>query len=283
MSVMPMPTATNAEATPTQQAAAGEVTSQGEATSQDKSAKIYAEMVRREKALRAREESLKSQLAEKEQAWMQKEQEFQSKYIPKDKLLTDTLGTLQDAGLSYDQLMQLALNPPSQEQMINMQLQQKIKDLEEKLESRFNSYEESQKQSQAKQYEQALGTIKNEAQALIQRDADTFEFISSNGQDGLDAVVGYIEYMFKETGRAPSVQEAAQEVEKHLEEDYMKVLNLKKIKSKLGQVEQAPTPQGQSMKPQVSQKTLTNTNAPQSTRPMTPRERAMAAFHGQKF
>ena len=134
-----------------------------------------------------------------------------------------------------------------------------------------------------KQYEQALGTIRNEAQSLIQRDADTFEFINSNGQDGLDAVVGYIEYMFKETGRAPSVQEAAQEVEKHLEEDYMKVLNLKKIKSKLGQVEQAPTPQGNTMKPQVSQKTLTNTNAPQSTRPMTARERAMAAFHGQKF
>ena len=281
MSVIPAETAAPSEATATQQAAAGEVTSTGEATSDKVSAKIYAELARKEKALRAKEESWKAQLAEKEQAWMAKEQEYQSKYVPKDKLLQDTMGALQEAGLSYDQILQMAMNPPSQETLINMQLQAKIKELEAKLDSKFNSFEESQKQQQSKQYDQAINQLRGQVKNLITQDPDSFELISANGEDAQEAVVRYIEDYYKETEQVLSIQEAAKLVEEHLLEESMKLMGLKKLKSKLAPIEQE-TPQVQG-KQQATHKTLTNTNAASSQRPLTRRERAIAAFNGQKI
>lgn len=278
MSVMPQAAPT--DATGSQAVAAGEVTSQGEATSQDKvSAKIYAELARKEKALRAKEESWKAQLAEKEQGWKAREEEYQTKYISRDELLHDTLGTLQKAGLSYDQVVQMAMNPPSQEQLINMQLQNKIKELEEKLDSRFSSFEESQKQSQSKQYEAALNSIRNEVKTMVTKDPSTWELINANGTDAQDAVVAYIEDTFKETGRTMSVQEAAQAIEDHLLEESSKLLSLSKIKSKLA----PPVLETQPGQAKPQGKTLTHTNAPTSTRPLSARDRAMMAFKGQKF
>jgi hypothetical protein len=280
MSVLPQ-AAPTADLTSPQAQAAGEVTSQGEATSsQDKvSAKIYAELARKEKALRAKEQAWKAQLAEKEQGWQQREQEYKSKYIPKDRLLTDTMGALQEAGLSYDQIVQTMMNPPSQESIINMQLQQKIKELEDKLESRFSNYEESQKQAQSKQYEAALNSIRSEVKTMVASDPGTWEMINANGDDGHDAVVAYIEDTFKETGRTISVQEAAQAIEDYLLDESVKLMQLNKIKTKLAPVPETPQAPG---KPQAH-KTLTHSNAPTSTRPMSARERAIAAFKGEKF
>lgn len=278
MSVLPQAAPAGDVTTPQAQAA-GEVTSQGEATSDKVSAKLYAELARKEKALRAKEQAWKSQLAEKEQGWKAQEQEYQSKYIPKERLLTDTMGALQEAGLSYDQIVQQMMNPPSQEAIINMQLQKKIQELEEKLESRFSSYEETQKQSQAKQYENALNSIRNEVKTMVASDPSTWEMINANGVDGQDAVVAYIEDTFKETGRTMSVQEAAQVIEDYLLEESVKLMSLSKIKSKLAPQPETPQVPG---KPQVP-KTLTHANAPTSTRPMSARERAIAAFKGQKI
>lgn len=277
MSVVPMEAAAPTSA---QQMAAGEVTSPGEATSDKVSAKIYAELARKEKALRAKEESWKTQLAEKEQGWLAKEQEYQQKYIPKDRLLQDTLGTLQEAGLSYEQLTQLVMNPPSQEALINMQLQNKIKELESKLDSKFNSFEENQKAAQSKQYEQAVNQIRGQVKNLITTDADTFELINAHGEEAQEAVVKYIEDYYKENNQVLSVQDAAKEVEAYLLEESKKLFELKKLKSMLAPQEQ-PTQQDLA-KPQAH-KTLTNTNATSTQRPMSRRERAIAAFNGQKF
>lgn len=281
MSVIPQ-TAISPDATASQGMAAGEATSTGEATSNnDKvSAKIYAELAKREKAFRAKEESWKSQLAEKEQSWLAREQEYQSKYIPKDRLLQDTLGTLQEAGMSYDQIVQMAMNPPSQESLINMQLQHKIKELENKLDSKFSSFEENQKQSQSKQYEQAVNQIRGQVKNLVSQQSDDFELINANGQDAQEAVVKYIEDYYAETQEVISVQEAAKLVEEHLLEESLKLMQLGKIKSKMNPVVETPQAPG---KPQVAHKTLTNSNSTATTRPMSARERAMAAFHGQKI
>lgn len=277
MSVLPTETA----AAPSAQMAAGEVTSQGEATSDKVSAKIFAELARKEKAFRAKEDAWKAQLAEKEQGWLAKEQEYQSKYIPRDKLMNDTLGALQEAGISYDQLTQLVMNPPSQEALINMQLQNKIKELESKLDSKFNSFEESQKQQQSKQYEQAMNQLRGQVKNLVASDADTFELINAHGEDAQEAVVRYIEDYYKETNQILPIDQAAKEVEAHLLEESKKLYELKKIKSLLVPQEQE-TPQVQG-KPQATHKTLTNTNATSTQRPMSRRERAIAAFNGQKF
>lgn len=258
--------------------AAPEATSQPEATSEKISAKLYAELARKEKALRAKEESWKSQLAEKEQGWLSKEQEYQQKYMSKDKLLSDPLGALQEAGMSYDQILQLAMNPPSQERIMNMQLETRIKELEAKLENKFSTYEEGQKQAQAKQYEQALGSIKNEVKSLVAKDAETYELIAANGPQAQDLVVTYIEEMFRETGRVPSTSEAAEYIENYLLEETLKTTQLNKIKNKLAPQQATPQVPG---KPQA--KTLTNTNTQPSQKPMSPRDRALAAFYGQKL
>lgn len=258
-------------------AAAGEVTSSGEAASEKVSAKIYAELARKEKALRAKEDAWKAQLAEKEQGWLTKEQEYQQKYIPRDKLTTDPLGALQEAGLSYEQLTQMLMNPPSQE---TLTLQAKIKELEAKLDGKLSSFEESQKQAQSKQYEQAINGIRNQVKALVTGDTENFELINANGEDAQEAVVRYIEDYYKETDTVLTVQEAAKLVEEHLLEETTKLMNLNKIKSKLAPQTQE-TPQ-ETVKQPVS-KTLTNTNATSTQRPMTARERAIAAFKGQKF
>lgn len=281
MSVIPAEAAIKSEATATQQMAAGEATSTGEATSDKVSAKIYAELARKEKALRAKEEAWKTQLAEKEQGWLAKEQEYQSKYIPKERLLQDTLGTLQEAGMSYDQIVQMAMNPPSQEALINMQLQAKIKELENKLESKFSSFEQNQKDAKSKQYEQAINQIRGQVKNLVTNEIENFELINANGEDAQEAVVRYIEDYYKETQQVLSAQEAAKLVEEHLLEESLKLMSLNKLKSKLAPPIEQETPQVPG-KPQAH-KTLTNTNATSTQRPMSRRERAIAAFNGQKI
>lgn len=277
MSVNPQ-APTQPDAAATSAVGGSEATSQTEATSQEKiSAKIYAELARKEKALRAKEESWKAQLAEKEQGWSAKEQEYLQKYIPKEKLLTDTVGTLHELGIGYDQLVQLALNPPSQESLMNMQLQAKIKELEDKLEGKFKSFEETQQQAQQKQVEEALGQFKQQTKSLIAKDKDNYELINAYGDEGVDTVVEFIHEHWKRTKEVMSVEDAAKQVEDYFLAQSMKFLELNKLKSKLAP--QPQTPQDPA-KPQAS-KTLTQSNAPLASKPMDRRERAILAMQGK--
>lgn len=241
----------------------------------------YAVLARKEKALRLKAQELKARedgYKAQEDAQRAKEAEYQQKFISRDKLAQDPVSILNELGITYDQLTSLVLNSPKPEdqaQRVELQkLQDDIKTIKQAQEDAKNAYSEHQKT----QYSQALNQIKNETKALVQNDAN-FETIKATNSIG--DVVELIEKTFHKDGILLTVEEAAQAVEEELVERALKLSKLQKIQSRLN-----PAAQQQVQKPQVNQNSqqqtaTTLTNAQSASRPMSVRERAIAAFKGQ--
>lgn len=250
----------------------------------------YAVLARKEKALRAKVQSqdaaIKARedaIATREAAIKAKEAEYESGYVSKDKLAKDPFNTLQELGVSYDQLTEMALNQPQMDpqvrahiQRLEQRLEAEIKSAREQAEKVNKSYEDNQKNA----YQQALNQIRNEAKSLVESDPN-FETIQAT--DSVGDVVELIEETFKTDGVLMTVEEAAKLVEEHLEEEAFKLANLKKIQKRLQPastktVEKQVEAKTDSKQPQ-QMKTLTNTIA--ATRPLTARERAILAMKGE--
>lgn len=242
----------------------------------------YALLARKEKALRVKAQELKARedsFRAKEEAVKSKEAEYQSKYIPKDRFTNDTLAALSEVGITYDQLTSLILNQPKPEDAAQNaafhKLEAEIKALRDAQEASKKSYEDSQTNA----YNQAVTQIRNETKQLVNSDP-SFEVIKAT--NSVNDVVELIERTFKDDGVLLSVEEAAKEVEEYLMEEAYKLANLKKVQSKFKPATptqtQAPKQQETTKQPQPM-KTLTNSAS--ATRPLTARERAIAAFKGQ--
>lgn len=293
------------ESTPESEPAEGQtIKAEGDAASEslesDKAAEVppakedplstqYAVLARKEKALRAKVQSQdaaikarETALAEREAQIKAKEAEYESGYVSKDKLAKDPYNTLQELGISYDQLTEMALNQPQMDpavrahiQRLEQKLEAEIKAAREQTEKVTKGYEDNQKQA----YQQALNQIRTEAKSLVESDPN-FETIAAT--NSVDDVVELIEETFKADGVLLSVEEAAQAVEAHLEEEALKLARLKKIQAKLQPaptktVEKQAEAKTESKQPQM--KTLTNQIA--ATRPLTARERAILAMKGE--
>lgn len=247
----------------------------------------YAVLARKEKALRAKVQAQEAAYKAKEDALRAREEaiaakdaEYQSKYISRDRITQDPWNTLQELGLSYDQLTQLAVNPPPQQDPVTkaaiQKFQEEIKSLKDAQEKANKSYQDSQTQA----YQQAVNQIRSEAKSLVSSDPN-FETIKET--NSVDDVVDLIEQTFKSEGVLLSVEEAAQAVEDHLIEEAMKIAKLKKIQQRLSpQTPAAPqkTPEGTNTKqPQQTLKTLTNSVG--TSRQLTAKERAILAFKGE--
>jgi hypothetical protein len=245
----------------------------------------YAILARKEKALRqreqqlkAREEALKSaKPAEELPPQTPKSAEFDpSKYVDKERLAKDPFTVLNEMGLSYEQLTELALNAPKPEQLALMNeintLKNELKALKGETENTKKTFEESQQQ----QYKQAVNQIKAEARSLITHDPQ-FETIKAT--DSIDDVVELIEQTFKQDGVLLTVEEAARQVEDYLTEEAVKLARLSKIQQKL-----APKPSAPEQKPTASpekQPLKTLTNSVSSSRTLSARERAILAMQGK--
>jgi len=246
-----------------------------DATSKSAS-KYLNELARKEKEFQARAQAWKS----KEDEWHKKESEYQQKFISKDALKSNPLAAFQEAGMTPEDIMNLALNPPDARDL-------KIQQLESRLEQFLGKFEQmntdSQKQTQDS-YQKALDTIRKQTAKLVEDsgEAEDYEMIKAMGDDGISAVVAKIEENFKETGLQMSVEEAAKAIEQDFLERTLAIAQKNKIKSKLleSQTQQDPkqTPQGKA--PQGLQ-TLTHTNTQPSSKPMSARDRAIAAFKGE--
>lgn len=242
----------------------------------------YAVLARKEKALRAQVQKFNSERdafkAQQEAAKASPTPTFdESKYISKDRLSTDTLNALSDAGLTYEQITQLMLNPPpAQDPATRMHIQKleaKLQALEDTQGKVQKTFEDQQTQS----YKQALNQIRNEATQLVTADP-AFETIKETGS--VSDVVDLIERTFKEDGILMTVEEAAKEVEDHLVEEAMKITRIKKIQQRLQPAASAST-QKPSESPKQSQPMKTLTNAVGASRPLTVKERAILAFKGE--
>jgi hypothetical protein len=110
-----------------------------------------------------------------------------------------------------------------------------------------------------------------------------FEITKATGSE--EQVVKLIVRTFKEDNILMSVEEAAAKVEKHLEEEYGKLTQLKKLQARFKPAAATPaavTQAAQTLNAQKQpqgMKTLTNSIA--SQKPMSARERAIAAFEGK--
>lgn len=244
----------------------------------------YAQMARKEKAIRAKQQEIlqrEEALKAREAALQSKDSEYQQKYVPKDRLTQDTLSVLNELGISYDQLTEMVLSRtvdgqnPSVESRELQEMKAEIKRLNEALERNQKAQEENQQ----KAYQQALNNIRNEAKKLVDID-DSFEAIKAT--DSIGDVVELIERTFKEDGVLLTVEEACREVESYLEEETLKLTRLKKIQAKLQQNQsKADDKKEVKQESQQQQQAKTLTNNISTTRRLTAKERAILAFEGK--
>lgn len=250
----------------------------------------YAVLARKEKALRAKVQAQEATFKSREDALKAKEEqlkarevELTSSHIPKNKLTEDTWNTLQENGISYDQLTEMALSQSAQDPAVRAHIQRleanfkaELNAVKQQQEDTRKAYESQQKQS----YEQAVNQIRNEAKNLITNN-EQFETIAAT--DSVNDVVELIEETFKQDGILLTVEEAAGQVEEYLMEEAMKLAKLKKIQNKLQPTPsktEAAKPAEAKIEGKQPQKTITNTMS--GSRPLSAKERAILAFNGEK-
>lgn len=253
------------------------------APAQDSQSKQFAALARREKQIRdyekkvkAQEEAIKRQLAEKEA-------EYGSNYIPKSRLLEDPMSVLTEAGYTYDQLTEKVLNSTNPEAFAYQKLMQEQEQIKAKLAAQEKQYQDQQTQS----YQQALKQITNDASLLVDSD-ERFEIIKEMGNP--QDITNFIEEVFKAEGNILSVEEAATEIKAFLEERARKIAEFSSFK-KLVKPPEAPAPVLQKQQnvasprqQQQPMRTLTNqVSAPSSGRltAAEKRARAIAIFNGE--
>lgn len=252
------------------------------AASEEPLSSHYATLARKERALRAKSQqqelsmrAREAKLAEQEAAIKAKEAEYSSNYIPKEKLTTDTLNALLDAGLTYDQITEAMLAQQSQPDFTKsrayIEMQNELKAVKQAQEDAKKTYNDQQTAA----YQQAVNQIKTEAKKLVYTDPN-FETIKTT--NSVSDVVELIEETFKQDGVLLSVEEAAQLVEDHLVEEAMKITRIKKIQQRM----QTSSPSAQKTTDAPKQQQLkTLTNQVSSTRQLSAKERALLAFKGE--
>lgn len=244
----------------------------------------YANLARKEKALRAKVQAQESAakarevaLIAREEAIKAKEAEYQSNYISKSRLKTDPLSVLTEEGVSYEELTNAILRPPSQQDPRVMREIESLKAEVREAKEAQNRVNQQAAAQQKQAYEDALIQIRNEAKQLVATDPN-FEAIKENRS--VNDVVDLIKKTFQEDKVLLSVEEAAKEVEEYLVEKAIRLSKINKIQSKLQETRQKAVPQTQvPVKQQQTMKTLTN--AVNASKPMSVRERAIAAFKGE--
>lgn len=248
----------------------------------------YAQLARKEKALRAQklqqEQSLKAreaQIKAREDALTAKDAEYQSKFIDKSKLQQDPLAVLSELGLSYEELTNRALNAPRPEEVAQKQifdkLQAEIKAVREAQEQAQQAVQDQQKQA----YNQAVGQIREEVKSLVESNQDYSIIKSTNS---VDDVVELIEKTYEKDRILLTVEEAAKEVEDFLAEEASKLFQIDKIKKRFETAFRQPEKQESQVTQQAlkqqQQPVKTLTNAVTSGKRMSARERAIARFNG---
>ena len=131
--------------------------------------------------------------------------------------------------------------------------------------------------------EAAVKQIEFDVNDLVTNDP-SYEAIRIGGHQA--DVVQLITETYKQDGILLSVEEAAQQVEEYVTEQYLKLTSINKIKSKLTQSDatkatSTPEKTDSGQQPGQTQSLKTLTNSVGSSRQLTARERAELAFKGQ--
>lgn len=246
----------------------------------------YAVLARKEKQFRAKVQAQEAALRAREAAIAEREAKAsqapeidKSQYIPKQKLTEETIETLLEAGLSYDQITEKMLqqqNPVDpQTRVLLRKMEEKIAKLEAEQEGTKKSFNEVQESN----YKGAIEQIRRDVSTLV-RDGDDYAAIRET--DSVADVVELIEKTYKEDGDLLTVEEAAALVEKELVDRISEYARLSKIQQKI-QSAYKPTPQNsvQSQGDKQPQPPKTLTNGMNHSGKLSARERAILAFKGE--
>lgn len=224
----------------------------------------YAALARKERALRTQEKELQA----REASFKSQETEFQASREFKERLKQNPLDVLNELGITYDQLVEAAVNQPNPEIKAVKSELQALKEAQAKQLEQSSAREKAQRDSAIKQ-------ISHDAKSLIDSDP-AFETIKETGS--LPDVVDLIVKTFDESGELLTVEDAAKLIEEELFEEAIKIANLKKVKAKL-----TPEVVTEAKKPTEQAPIRTLTNDITSRQNLSSRERAILAFKGEKF
>ena len=222
----------------------------------------FAALSRREKEIRAKEAEYDKRIAELEERLgsFGKKPEPEPELPIEYRLKKDPLRALEDMGLSYDKLTELALNdgkltPEMQMRLMREELEGDYKKKFEELENRLLEKEKSDEQ---RRYDDIQRGFQNEIEDFVESNADRYELIKAN--EANDIIYDVIEEHYNDTGRILDIEEAAEAVENYLEEEAEKLLSLGKLRSKFGLENDFE----QEESPRQSQVTLSNAMSAQA-------------------
>ena len=205
-----------------------------EESSQDQFASKFAALSRKEKALRDREADYESKFEEMERRLAEYEAQSQEPEVDWEQLLRrDPLRALEEAGLGYDKLTELALNdgkltPDMQMAAMREEIERDYRRKFEDLEERLHAKEEAEA---GEYYNSVQENFQYEIGNFINENNETYELINASEADTL--VYDVIEEHYNETGRILDLKDAADAVESYLEEEAGKLMKLKKLSGRL--------------------------------------------------
>lgn len=246
----------------------------------------FQQIARQERALRAKAQQQAKSFNDRESALKAREAALEAKgqgpdmsqYIPRARLQEDALGVLEAEGIAtYDTLTERAMNRQPVDPMIRSTIEALRSEINA-LKSANETNQKSQQEQNTANYQAAIKQITTDARNLITNDP---EFETVKAMNATKDVVELIEETYKKDGVVLSVEEAAKEVENYLVEEAFKITQIDKIKRRMAAANASQLKS--EVKTQAPQQTQmkTLTNATSSTRPLTARERAIAAAEGR--
>jgi hypothetical protein len=207
---------------------------QQEESGQDQFASKFAALSRKEKALRDREAEYESKFEEMERRLAEYETQSQEPEVDWEQLLRrDPLRALEEAGLGYDKLTELALNdgkltPDMQMSAMREEIERDYKRKFEDLEERLVAKEEAEAEEY---YNSVQENFQHEIGSFINENNEAYELI--NASEANELVYDVIEEHYNDTGRILDLKDAADAVESYLEEEAGKLMKLKKLSGRL--------------------------------------------------
>lgn len=216
----------------------------------------FAALAKQRRALQVKER----EIADREKALSERSTTDGSSFT-REQLLSDPLGIMTEAGVSYEALTEAILNGQTNPEI--SALKAEIKALREGVDTKLSERDTQQEQ-------QALSEMRKEANALV-INGDTYKYTRAMGKTK-DAV-DLIHKTWKQSGEIMDVSEALELIEAECKKDYEELAKQLTPAEQI-QVEQQQNSQNRQMK------TLTNRDG---ARPVLDRRaRALAAFHNRR-
>ena len=203
--------------------------------SQDQFASKFAALSRKEKALRDREADYEARFEDMQHRLSEYENQSSEPDVDWESMLrNDPLGALEEVGLGYDKLTELALNdgkltPDMQLAAMREEMESEYRRKFEDLENRLTEKEQAEESAY---YDSVQNNFQEEIGSFVAQNPEKYELIEASSAN--DLVFDVIEEHYNETGSILDIEEAADAVENYLEEEANKFMKLRKISSRLG-------------------------------------------------